>query len=184
MSKGFTLIEITIVVAVMLILASVVTLVALNGASEGRDAKRVQELHQIAQALQIYYVAKGKYPDNTDTNDPDCDIHGIAWDAGNFALTGDTFLTPLFDERILEVLPKEWSDIKDGWGSACLYRYAKAVNPCDGQCPGTYAILYATCETGACPVNERPTCCAGSTWGEGAGDADARDVVLFLKQKN
>lgn len=181
---GFTLIEITIVVAVMLILVSVVILVALNSASESRDAKRVQELHQIANVLQVYYVAKGKYPENTDTNDPNCDIHGAIWDAGNFALTNDDFIKPLFDERIIEVLPREWSDIEDAWGSDCLYRYAKIKDPCDGKCSGNYAILYATCETATCPVNERPTCCNGSTWDEGKGDNDSRDIVLFLKQKN
>ena len=179
------MIELMIVIAIMLILASIVAFASLNGAAEARDAKRAQELNQIAGALQVYHVSKGKYPDNTDTDDPDCDSHGVTWDAGNNALgADDIFLKPLIDERVIGVLPKEWTDIEDASGSACVYRYAKVLNPCDGKCPGTYAILFAACETNKCPINERPACCDGSTWEEGAGDNDAYDLIIFLKQKH
>lgn len=184
MARGFTLLELIIVIVVIMILAAIIILISLNGAAEAKDAKRVQELHQVAEALQFYQLAQGKYPDNTDTNDPGCDIHGITWDAGNGSLVDDTFMQPLLDERLLNVLPKEMRDIQDAWGSACLYRYARVTNPCDGQCQGTYAILYAACETKSCPTGERPSCCNGSSWGEGTGDNDIRDIVIFLKQKN
>lgn len=60
--KGFTLIEILIVVAIIAILASVV-LVGLGPTQQsGRDARRLSDLHQIANALALYFNKCGGYP--------------------------------------------------------------------------------------------------------------------------
>jgi len=63
--KGFTLIELLIVVAVISILASVV-LVGLGPVQkQGRDARRISDLRQIQNGLELYYNAKSKYPPNS-----------------------------------------------------------------------------------------------------------------------
>jgi prepilin-type N-terminal cleavage/methylation domain-containing protein len=60
--KGFTLIEILIVVAIIAILASIV-LVGLGPAQQsGRDARRLADLHGIQNALELYYNKCGFYP--------------------------------------------------------------------------------------------------------------------------
>jgi prepilin-type N-terminal cleavage/methylation domain-containing protein len=60
--KGFTLIELLVVIAVIGILASVI-LVGLSGArARGRDAKRIQDLRQIQNGLELYFSANGSYP--------------------------------------------------------------------------------------------------------------------------
>ena len=60
--KGFTLIEILIVVAIIAILASVV-LVGLGPTQQaGRDARRISDLSEIQNGLELYYNAKGQYP--------------------------------------------------------------------------------------------------------------------------
>jgi len=122
------------------------------------------------------------YPGNTDFDDVDCSFHGITWDAGNKAIEPDDFIKPLQDEGFLTLLPKEWMGAAVR-GESCVYRYARVENPCDGQCVGTYAILYAACESAFCPTGERPSCCDGSSWGEGGGDNDAYDIAIFLKEK-
>lgn len=60
--KGFTLIEILIVVAIIAILATVV-LVGLGPTQQaGRDARRLSDLREVQQGLQLYFSKCGYYP--------------------------------------------------------------------------------------------------------------------------
>ncbi len=60
--KGFTLIEILIVVAIIAILASVV-LVGLGPTQQaGRDARRISDLTEAQNGLELYYNKCGIYP--------------------------------------------------------------------------------------------------------------------------
>lgn len=65
MKKGFTLIELIIVVAIIGILASIV-LVGLGGfRAKGRDARRIADLRQTQNALELYFAKTGAYPSDT-----------------------------------------------------------------------------------------------------------------------
>lgn len=60
--KGFTLIEVLIVVSIIGILASIV-LVGLGAFRRaGRDARRVADLRQVQNALELYFSKCGFYP--------------------------------------------------------------------------------------------------------------------------
>ncbi len=60
--QGFTLIEILIVVAIIAILASIV-LVGLGPTQQsGRDARRLSDLHEIQNGIELYYNKCGYYP--------------------------------------------------------------------------------------------------------------------------
>ncbi len=61
-SKGFTLIEILIVVAIIGILASTVLVGLLPAQRQGRDARRISDLRQVQNALELYFNANGVYP--------------------------------------------------------------------------------------------------------------------------
>jgi prepilin-type N-terminal cleavage/methylation domain-containing protein len=60
--RGFTLIELLVVIAIIGVLSSVV-LASLNTARiKARDASRLQAVHEIQNALQLYYTDQGSYP--------------------------------------------------------------------------------------------------------------------------
>ena len=67
--KGFTLIEILIVVAIIGILASVV-LVGLGPVQrQGRDSRRISDLRQVQNGLELYFNRNGRYPAGTTWTD-------------------------------------------------------------------------------------------------------------------
>ncbi len=90
--KGFTLIEILIVVAIIAILATVV-LVGLGPTQQaGRDARRLSDLREVQQGLQLYFSKCGFYPgvpvagncDNT------ANVPKTKWSDMTVALTSST----------------------------------------------------------------------------------------------
>jgi prepilin-type N-terminal cleavage/methylation domain-containing protein len=62
---GFTLIELLVVLAIIGILASVITLAINSARTKGRDSKRVGDMRQIANAMEQYYTQHGSYPTGT-----------------------------------------------------------------------------------------------------------------------
>jgi prepilin-type N-terminal cleavage/methylation domain-containing protein len=61
--KGFTIVELLIVVVVIGILAAI-TVVAYNGVQQRtKNTKRMADLSSVARALEAQYAANGKYPD-------------------------------------------------------------------------------------------------------------------------
>ena len=60
--KGFTLIEILVVVAVISFLAAIILVVLNNAREKGRNAKRVADIQQIHKTLELYFNECGSYP--------------------------------------------------------------------------------------------------------------------------
>ncbi len=63
-SDGFTLIELLVVVAVIGILASVILIGLAGFRGRGRDARRIGDLRQVQNGLELYFNAKSAYPPN------------------------------------------------------------------------------------------------------------------------
>ena len=80
-SKGFTLIEMLIVIAVISILAGIV-LVGITGfQSSARDTKRVGDLSSIRNNLELYFTRCGHYPTSGTCGSPSGTGSSLSWDA-------------------------------------------------------------------------------------------------------
>ena len=62
--SGFTLIELLIVITVIILISSVVIGYVNSATVRGRDAKRQQNLDQIAKAINLYFSVNGSLPQN------------------------------------------------------------------------------------------------------------------------
>lgn len=71
-TRGFTLIELLVVIAIIGLLSSVV-LASLNGARiKARDAQRMEDIHQIDTAIQLYISSTGHAPYLVGLTGDDC----------------------------------------------------------------------------------------------------------------
>ena len=60
--NGFTIAEILVVIAIIVLLASIVLGVARNASTRAKSAVCISNLHQIQLALQLYRTDNGAYP--------------------------------------------------------------------------------------------------------------------------
>jgi len=118
-SKGFTLVELLVVIIIIAILATVGLVTYGSAQKEARKVKRIRDLEAIETNLQLYYQAKGKYPYAAWRSE--CN----AWNAGGTigpndvikdTTTGDT-LVPLF----MKSFPSDPSMDKAASTSCYLY---------------------------------------------------------------
>jgi prepilin-type N-terminal cleavage/methylation domain-containing protein len=60
--KGFTLVELLVVISIVALLSSVVVASTNNARQKSRDARRISDIKQIRIALELYYDVNGQYP--------------------------------------------------------------------------------------------------------------------------
>lgn len=62
--KGFTIIELLVVITIIGILTSSVTFAAGKANDKARDARRKEDLKNLSTALKLYYLDFGSYPES------------------------------------------------------------------------------------------------------------------------
>lgn len=81
-SRGFTIVELLIVIVVIAILAAI-SVVAYSGIQQrARDAQRQNDIQAITKALELYYIDKGYYPvctGSTSINTSWCTTADASW---------------------------------------------------------------------------------------------------------
>lgn len=80
--KGFTLIEILVVVAIIAILSSVVLIGLGPTRRAGRDARRISDLRQVQNGLELYFNHCGAYPGGASSVSGCSNLTGLSGAAG------------------------------------------------------------------------------------------------------
>lgn len=94
-SEGFTLIELLIVVAIIGILAALLTTNFVAIRERARDAQRKSDLRQMQSALELYRSDNGAYPSTSGTYTLPIGVisgDGSCPDAGSFTSNGTTYM--------------------------------------------------------------------------------------------
>lgn len=98
MKKGFTLVELLVVMAIIGVLASIGVGSFRNSQARGRDANRKSDLKQIGHALELYYADYGQYPNAVGTQIAGCPSTTnttCAWGTGSFTDTRTVYFKTL-----------------------------------------------------------------------------------------
>jgi type II secretion system protein G len=122
-NRGFTLMELLVVMAIIGVLASVV-LSSLNVArTKARDAQRISDARSIRMAINAYFLDNGSYPNSggvgIDPND--------SWSNSNHSTSWSALETAL--RPYISRLPLDPVNTATGWAGAS----------------GTYTYTYALC---------------------------------------
>jgi prepilin-type N-terminal cleavage/methylation domain-containing protein len=147
-SRGFTLVELVVVIAIIGLLVSVVSVNLSASRAKARDAQRLTQLEQIHLAVEAYREAYGTYPLSCN-GDGEWGGHGSA--QGNCADYIDGI------ENIVD-LPTDPSNTTDGFryiSDGASYRI-ESYNAVENNEVGTdheYAACDDSCSTGLCAAS-------------------------------
>ena len=154
--KGFTLLELLVVVAIIGFLVSIVMPALDDARKKARDTVRISDMTQVQTALQLYYNTYGRYPLNTDN---DCGGFDIGFNGG--IGSGDPFIQPLQTEGFI-VTPGDSVSVTNCGG----YSYYRYIAPYAGCTQSNFFILgVRNMETSVGPHPASPGwSCPGRDW--------------------
>jgi len=78
-NKGFTLIEMLVVIAVIGLLAALILVGLSSFRTRGRDTRRIADVKEIQNGLELYYMKSGEYPQQTSDMGEDKDVRAQIW---------------------------------------------------------------------------------------------------------
>lgn len=151
--RGFTLIELVVVISILAILSGVLVPRVKNHMKAANDARRVADIKRIRNAVEQYYMDKGAYPEaRTNSSFGGWDV---SCDGG--------FIDVLVETGYLESMPHD--PIEDATFHYRYYVYNQGAYSCDGG--SKYYVLgirnFESSEFAS--KNKGFFQCAGRNWG-------------------
>lgn len=141
--RGFTIVELLIVIVVIAILAAI-TITAFNGVqTRTRDSQRVADMNSIVKALELYKVQNGQYP------------VAVGNSAGGWEISSNPngnwpFMKNLVNAGIVNSIPVDPINTGDmvtgGSKIYAYYRYPTGYAGCDASRGPYYILLVRTGE--------------------------------------
>jgi len=161
--RGFTIVELLIVIVVIAILAAI-TVVAYNGIqARGRDSARKNDLVFIKKALELYYIDNGRYPSVSCASG--CKINGawVSTSDGSWSNLA-AVLVPKYISK-LPSDPQASTATNPALGGGYNYDYYNDLAPLCGKSSGQSYILTYRLEnepqkyeiSGNCSSGSQPT---------------------------
>lgn len=161
-ARGFTLVELVVVIAVIGFLASVVFAVLADARLDARDKRRIEDLKQVERALHLFANDNNHFPRESDGANGDTATNG-------------TFRTMI--QPYLQGTPTDPS----GVGSATFHYYYDGAHTCGTK---TFAVLFARQMDKPENANYNSflnTTCSGVLDGEGRGGGEeSYNIVVGL----
>lgn len=152
-SKGFSLIELLVVLAIIGLLSSVI-FAAVNQARKGaRDTQRISSLRELQTGLEFYFNAHSRYPE------------GDGLGTGGWDTPGDgTFLTELVDEHFMQGHVRD-PLMDDDTGNLRYNRFDAGDFGCPVERGAFYVMGVADMENATGPHENSPGwSCSGRDW--------------------
>jgi len=158
--RGFTIIELLVVVAVIGTLSSIVLAILSDARLDARDKRRVADVQQIQKALELYYVDHNTYPRESE------------------GANGNTATNETFQEMLAPYISGKLVD-PAGVGNNTFYYYYDGAHTCGNR---SYAVLFA--RQMDLPENANydaflNTTCTGILDGEGRGGGEASYNIII-----
>lgn len=133
--RGFTLLELLIAIAILGLLASIISAPITATRQRSRDAKRIEDFRVIRDALEMYQNDHGVYPPvNCGWN---CDGYYYSCVTGGANAWSNliTYLAPYISDLPVDPINVDippWSSTAEGY----CYAYGNVANPSVGPVPG------------------------------------------------
>ncbi len=150
--RGFTLIELLVVIAIIGILSGVILASLSSARAKSRDATRQTAIHNIQNALELYYSVNGQYPLSGGATAPNS-----GWTTSNDS-SWTTLQTAL--QPYISSLPQDPLQSTIGW-PGISGDYAFSFYSAGYGCPQKWYMLIWRPEASA-PLSPGVTSCDGS----------------------
>lgn len=133
-SRGFTLIELLVTVGIIGILATITVASLSSTQKRARDARRLSDIKQIQNILQIYFNDKDKYPDSGGSS------LVLGGSAGSYSVLCDSVAGFQIDKTGCGTILMDpvFGDPQSGPGSIQEYKYKSADDLSDYTIKFTY----------------------------------------------
>ncbi|HED66321.1 MAG TPA: prepilin-type N-terminal cleavage/methylation domain-containing protein [Planctomycetes bacterium] len=126
-TRGFSLIELVVVISLLAILSGVIVPRVSNHVQMSRDARRLADIQRVRNAIEQYHMDKGEYP----TPNPSPAFGG--WDVSN----DGGFIDVLTEEGYLEEMPED--PLNTPTYHYRYFVYEPGTYACEGK--GEYYVL-------------------------------------------
>src|SRR5579884_2484253 len=138
--KGFTLIELMVVIAIIAILATVGFVSFTHAQISARDSKRKQDLRSLKVALELYYEKNHRYPSSPSSGAVEQSTGSAPWLTDN-GPKGDGNNNVAFDQTYINTIPVDPIN-----NSSFLYQYYSGPAQWGTCAPNQYYFLQANLE--------------------------------------